>query len=105
MTYVIDFSEGTELKIVPESDQAATMQNLYCLLGTTLAEVPCYREYGIDKRYLFMPINLATTMVVVAVTDALKKFFPDKRVENVEFHVDKDYPDILIPRIEVTDNE
>jgi phage baseplate assembly protein W len=105
MTYTIDFSDGVDLAIIPESEDAATMQNLYCLINTTLAEVPCYREYGINKEFLSKPIQAAKTMLVVAVAEALEKFFPEKKIKNVTFKVDGDYPDKLMPRFEVVDDE
>ena len=105
MTYTIDFSTGLNLAIIPESEDAATLQNLYCLLNTTLAEVPCYREYGINKEFMSRPIHVAKTMLVVAAAEALEKFFPEKKILNVTFAVDKDLPDKLMPRFEVVDNE
>ena len=105
MTYILDFSSGLDLAIFPESEEMATMQNLYCLLNTTVAEVPMYREYGINKEYLSMPIDLAKTMVVAAAAEALGKFFPDLKIVDTTFKTDKDNPNILMPRFEVTDNE
>lgn len=105
MTYTIDMSYGVDLAIIPENEDAATLQNLYCLINTTLAEVPCYREYGINKEFLSKPIHVAKTMLVVAVAEALEKFFPEKKIKNVTFKVDSDYPDRLMPRFEVVDNE
>lgn len=105
MRYIIDFDIGIDLAILPESEEMATMQNLYCMLNTTLAEVPCYREYGISKEYLSCPINVAKSMIVVAVSEALDNFFPELKLVNTSFTNDPERPDKLIPRFEVTDNE
>ena len=105
MTYIIDFESGIDLAIIPDSEQMATMQNLYCLLNTTLAEVPCYRDYGINKEFLSCPINVAKSMIVVAVSEALDNFFPELKLVNTTFKYDPERPDKLIPRFEVTDNE
>ena len=105
MTYTIDLSDTVELAIVPENEDAETLQNLYCLLNTTLAEVPCYREFGINKEFLSKPIQAAKTMLVVAVAEALEKFFPEKKIKNVSFKAYNDFPDKLMARFEVVDDE
>lgn len=105
MTYILDFSSGIDLAIIPESEEMAMMQNLYCLLNTAVAEVPMYREYGLDKQYMSMPFDLAKTMIVAAAAEALGKFFPELKIVETTFKTEKDSPHILLPRFEVTDDE
>ncbi len=105
MTYTLDTSSEVKLDLFPLTEEDETVQNLYCLLYTTLGEVPCYREYGLNKEYLFAPMNVAKTMLVSAIADALAEFFPNLRLENVDFDFDDDRPDYMWCRIEVTDDE
>lgn len=105
MTYTLDASSEVKLDLFPLTEEEETIQNLYCLIYTTLGEVPCYREYGLNKGYLFAPMNVAKTMFVSAIADALAEFFPNLRLENVDFEFDDDHPDAMGCRIEVTDDE
>ena len=104
MTYTIDFASDVKLSLNP-TEEEATLQNLYCLVHTALAEVPCYREFGIDKSYISMPSNVAETMIVSAIADGMGEFFPELSVENLSFESDQDEPDSMAVRIEVTDDE
>ena len=104
MTYTLDSDYAPDLTLQPDSSQEETLQNIYCLLNTCIAEVPCYRNFGMDMSYISAPMNIAKTMLVSAIADALNEFFPKLRLENVEFNFDSDYPDKIGCRIEVTDN-
>ncbi len=105
MTHILDFTYTPELTLTPETPEEETLQNLYCLLNTTIAEVPCYREYGIDKSFLHAPANVARTKLVAAVAEALNKYFPELTLVQVDFDYEGEAPDIMKCRIEVTDNE
>ena len=105
MTMTLDFTDKYDLTLAPETPEEETMQNLYCLLNTVLAEVPCYRNYGLDMSYLASPMNMARTMIVSAIAEAVSEFFPELRVGDVEFTFDGDTPDAMGCRIEVTDDD
>lgn len=106
MTYTIDFTYTPELTLAPETPEEELMQNLYCLLNTAIAEVPCYREYGIDKSFLHVPVNVAQTKLVAAIAEALSDFFPELTLSRADFDYENDdSADAIKCRIEVTDNE
>ncbi len=104
MIYTLDSNYAPPLTLQPETPQDEMLQNLYCLMNTYIAEVPCYRNFGMDLRYISAPMNLAKTMFVSAIAEALNEFFPALRLEHVDFNFDSDYPDKIACRIEVTDN-
>ena len=104
MTYTLDFTYAAPLTLDPKTPQDEKMQNLYCMLNTYISEVPCYRNFGLDKQYLSAPMNLAKTMLVAAIAEALNNFFPELRLDKVDFDFDGDFPDAMGCRIEVSDN-
>ena len=104
MIHTIDFSYTPDLTLSPETPADETMQNLYVLLNTVIAEVPCYRNFGLDKSYMSAPMNLAKTMIVAAIADALREFFPTLHLERVDFDFDGNVPDAMGCRIEVADS-
>lgn len=105
MTYVIDFEKEYDLSIIPKSEADARVQELYVLINTTLAEAPLYREFGLDKNFISMPVNVAQTMITAAVADAVRDFMPGVRIDSIEFTVHADTPEHMISRIEVVDDE
>lgn len=105
MKFTMDFTQTVELSLDPVNEQEAQMQNIYCLLNTAIAEVPCYRNYGLDKSYIAAPANLAKTMVVSAIAEALRQFFPNLYLSSVDFSFNGDTPDVIGCRIEVADSD
>ena len=105
MTYVIPLDEDMELTLDPVDAQSATVQDLYILLNTGLNECPLYREFGINKDYLHMPVNVARTMLTSTISEALDQFMPELDIDNISFSMDGEHPDRLKVVIEVSDDE
>jgi phage baseplate assembly protein W len=105
MVYVISLNGDYDLMLDPPDEESATVQDLYILLNTAIGECPMYREFGIDKEYLHMPVNVAKTMLTSAITDAIEEFMPELDVEDLEFHIDGLYPDTFQVKIEVVVDE
>lgn len=103
MDYTLDTSSPVKLTLTPKTKAEAKLQNLYVLLNTPQASVPCYREFGLDMSYMAMPMNIARTMLVSAIADAFESFFPELRINRVGF--DEESDTAMNARIEVSDNE
>jgi len=104
MVYIIPLEAEMELTLTPADSESATVQDLYVLLNTAINECPMYREFGIYKEYLHMPVNVAKAMLTSAIVDAIDKFFPNLDVNSVDFSIDELYPDTFKVKIEVSDN-
>jgi hypothetical protein len=104
MVYVIPLNGEMEVTLEPADYESATVQDLYVLLNTAIDECPLYREFGINKDYLHMPVNIAKTLLTTAIVDAIEKFMPNLDVTSVDFNIDGLYPDTFQVYIEVTDN-
>ena len=103
MTYTIDTSKSVSLTLSP-TDTEAVAQNVYCLLQTTLGEIPCYRDYGINKEFVSTPITVGQNMAISAIASAMARYFPELEIGQIEFGVtDAETPEHLSARIEVTD--
>lgn len=105
MTYTIDFSSDMALTLLPASDSADLIQQIYVLVNTVQGTIPCYRDFGVDSSYLHRPINVAKTMYASAIVSAIKQYVPGVSVESVNFANDTEAPSTLIPVLEVSINE
>lgn len=96
--------EKTALSLAPASDAEARAQELYILINTMLGECPMYREFGINRDYIHMPVNAARTALTLAITEAIRKYFPDMRLVNVRFEKSNMGEGFLTPVLEVSEN-
>lgn len=102
MKTTFDFSKGVDLTMAPQTREQEVLQNLYVLLNTVRGSVPFYREFGLDNSFKHKPIQAAQTLYASAVSDAVERFMPEIRVDNISFAGDSDEPSTLSPILEVT---
>ena len=79
------------------------MQEIYILISTIKGECPLYRDFGISNDFLHMPINMAQTAFTLAITEALRKYMPDVRLNNIRFEASDGMKGLLNPILEVID--
>lgn len=96
--------EETALSLAPASEAEARAQELYILLNTMLGECPMYREFGISRDYVHMPVNAAKTALTLAITEAIRKYFPDMRLVKVRFEKSNVGEGFITPVLEVSEN-
>jgi phage baseplate assembly protein W len=105
-TYMVsmraDGSVGFDQNI-PENVKSF-LQNVANILETRQGTVPLYREFGLPRRYEGKPINVARTIIVSEVTDAVRNFEPDATVKDITFEYDAETPCKLYPTVEVEIN-
>ena len=105
MIYQVPLQEGLDLKLGLTDENEQMVQDLYVLLNSTLNEIPMYRDFGVDREYLHMPMNAAQPVITSAIVDALDRYMPDLDVNSVDYSVDEDTAEVLSAEIEVSDGE
>ena len=101
----IDMQTPPKLSFFPQSAEDEIVQSIYCILFTQRGSVPFYREYGLSPDWLHRPINAAQSAYAVALVQALRKYEPRVKVDQVRFGVNLLHPDYLYPILEVTIRE
>ena len=96
--------EQPVLSLAPATEAEARAQELYILLNTILGECPMYRDFGISRDYIHMPVNAARTALTLAITEAIRKYFPDMRLVNVRFEKSNVGEGFITPVLEVSEN-
>ena len=92
----IDMQTPPKLSFFPQSAEDEIVQS---------GSVPFYREYGLSPDWLHRPINAAQSAYAVALVQALRKYEPRVKVDQVRFGVNLLHPDYLYPILEVTIRE
>lgn len=60
-------------------------RNVRTILTTPVGTCPLYRDFGIDATMLDKPMDVAKNLYAVAVMDAVERFEPRVRVQEVTF--------------------
>ena len=82
-----------------------TAEEIRIVLNTPIGSVPCNRDFGIDMSYMHLPANAAMSAYASAAAEAIERFVPGLRVNQVLFDNDATAPENLKPTIEVTSYE
>ena len=105
MNVIVDTTDKVELSLMPKTKAEAITQQLYIIIQTIRGEVPMYRDFGTDYNYKDMPLAVARSMYVGAISEAIQKYMPEATLTNVDFGLNSDYGEMLMCSIEVTVNE
>lgn len=68
-----------------EAQRKEILRNVENILLTPIGTDPLYRDFGIDTSVLDYPIDTAQNMMAVEVIDAIEKWEPRVRVQDVSF--------------------
>ncbi len=71
---------------------AAVLQNIAMLLATKKGEVPFFREFGLEQKFLDKPLNIAKPLLYLEVKEALERFVPQAELIGVEIKSDESRP-------------
>lgn len=76
-----------------ESDTVqAVLQQVAALLATRRGEVPFYREFGLEQKFLDKPLNIARPLLYLEVKEAIERFVPQAELVSVEITADESRP-------------
>ena len=73
------------LNIDPENGAEEIIQNCVVILSTPKGSVPGDRRFGTDSRSLDKPLQIARTLIVADVIDAISTFEPRASVKDIRF--------------------
>lgn len=105
MSYNVNAQDLSRIKLNETDTVASVLQNIAIILSTRQQSVPLYRGFGLPMRFIDKPIEVAKTLMVAEIGDAIREFEPRATLLNITFAIDKDAPGRLIPTVEVEINE
>lgn len=76
-------------------------QNIRLICATKKGTIPMYRDFGLDMQFIDKPFEVAQTLMVRDITEAIERFEPRVKVIKVTCQTDEAIPGRLIPIIEV----
>lgn len=101
MTSIIKADGPFKINLAPETVEEEILQNVAVILSTPKFSVPLDRGLGLAQRFLDKPIQLAQSILVSEVLEAIEQYEPRVQVDNVSYELGK-RPGALIPVVEVS---
>jgi len=102
MQFTIKGSDPINLELFTDDEERDIIQNIVCILKTSLGSCPGLRSYGLDPGILHKPVPVAKAAYSVSVTRQMQLYEPRATLIRLEFEDDPDHPMKLNPILEVS---
>lgn len=100
MSYVVQAYEPGRINLAPKTVNEEVLQNINMIISTPKFSVPLDRDFGLAQKFVDKPLQIAQTMIVSEVMDAIEKYEPRAEVLSVEFELGESAGK-MIPKVEV----
>lgn len=100
MAYIVKAYDLTNINLAPETTVEEVLQNVAVIISTPKFSVPLDRGMGLAQRFVDKPIQVAQSILISEVLDAVERDEPRAEVLNVTFDLGET-PGALIPIVEV----
>lgn len=100
MAHIIKAYDLKNINLAPETREEEILQNVAVIISTPKFSVPLDRGLGMAQRFVDKPIQVAQSILISEVLDAVERDEPRVEVLNVTFEMG-DTPGALIPVVEV----
>lgn len=100
MAYIVKAYALEKINLAPETTVEEVLQNVSIIISTPKFSVPLDRGLGLSQRFLDKPIQVAQSILISEVMDAIEEYEPRAEIENVTFELGE-RPGLLIPVVEV----
>lgn len=101
MSYIVRGDGLTNINIAPESTVEEVLQNVAVLISSPKFSVPLDRGLGLAQRFIDKPIQVAQSILISEVIEAVQEYEPRAQIDNVTYELGE-RPGALIPIVEVT---
>ena len=100
MAHIIKAYDLKNINLAPETTEEEVLQNIAVIISTPKFSVPLDRGLGMAQRFVDRPIQVAQSILISEVLDAVERDEPRAEVLGVTYELG-DTPGTLIPVVEV----
>ena len=101
MSYRVKATDLRHITLNETDTVASVLQNIAIILLTRQGTVPMYREFGLPMKFVDKPMQVARSMMIIEITEAVEEYEPRATVIDITFEIDPDVPGRYIPVVEV----
>ncbi len=101
MTYNVNVGNKTDFTLIENDLHRSVLQNLAVLFATKKGTIPMYREFGLEMKFIDMPMEAAKTVLLADVIENAKRFEPRAQIVDVKYVADEEIKGTAKPVVEV----
>lgn len=105
MTYQVSGADLGSIRLNEQDTVSSVLHNVALILATTKGTVPTYREFGMEREFLDMPMPEAEIRMIAPTREAVERWEPRATVKDVFFTRSEDGSGRLIPHVQIEINE
>ena len=100
MAYIVKAFTPGKLNLAPETLEEEVLQNVAIIVSTPKFSVPLDRGLGLAQRFIDKPIQVAQSILISEVLDAVEEYEPRAEVTNVTFEAGETPEQALIRELQ-----
>ena len=104
MTYRVSEADLKTIRLNDQDTVSSVQHNVALILATPKGTVPMYRDYGLERDFLDMPVPDAEMRMVAPIREAVEQWEPRASVRDVFLTGSSDGSGRLIAHVEIEIN-
>ena len=76
MEYTVSATDLEHIRLSETDEVREVLRNVAVILATPKGSVPMYRDFGLNMRFLDKPMNIAKSLAVIPVREAIEEWEP-----------------------------
>lgn len=105
MRYQVSEADLEYIRLDEHDTVSSVLRNVALILATPKGTVPMYRDFGLDREFLDMPVPEAENRMVAPIREAVEEWEPRATVKGINFSRSKDGSGRLIACVEIEIDE
>lgn len=93
------------IRLNEQDTVSSVLHNVALILATPKGTIPMYRDFGLDREFLDMPIPEAEVRMIAPIREAVQEWEPRATVKDVFFTRREDGSGRLLAHVEIEINE
>ena len=93
------------IRLNEQDTVSSVLHNVALILATPKGTIPMYRDFGLDRGFLDMPIPEAEVRMIAPIREAVQEWEPRATVKDVFFTRSGDGSGRLLAHVEIEINE
>ena len=105
MSYQVSEADLKTIRLNEQDTVSSVLHNVALILATPKGTIPMYRDFGLDREFLDMPIPEEEVRVIAPIREAVQEWEPRATVKDVFFTKSGDGSGRLLAHVEIEINE
>ena len=105
MSYLVSEADLKTIRLNDQDTVSSVIHNVALILATPKGTVPMYRDFGLEREFLDMPMPAAELRMIAPIREAVEQWEPRATVKDVRFTRSSDGSGRLLVSVEIEIND